>query len=104
MEPLPTIADVSEIELGLDSGFNYVLFQRKDKKASPRDFSTILGFLKQVKGISGHAYYRLEGGDDVVMLEQNYQYDLVTVNRLLEKYVENQVTMSAKEEAVYTDT
>lgn len=43
----------------------------------------------------------LTAPDKVAMLEQNYQYDLVTVERLLEKYVDNQVTITTKEAGLY---
>ncbi len=44
----------------------------------------------------------LTAPEDVVILEQNYQYDLVTVAKLLEKYVDNQVTITTKESGVYS--
>ena len=37
----------------------------------------------------------------VAILEQNYQYDLVSASKLLEKYVDNKVTVFTKEEKVF---
>jgi len=37
----------------------------------------------------------------VAILEQNYQYDLVSASKLLEKYVDNEVTVYTKDEKVF---
>jgi len=41
---------------------------------------------------------------DVAILEQNYQYDLVSASKLLEKYVDNKVTVFTKQEKVFEGT
>jgi len=40
----------------------------------------------------------------VAILEQNYQYDLVSASKLLEKYVDNRVTVFTKQEKVFEGT
>lgn len=68
MKPPKTVAKFSEIELELEDDYNYLFFQRKDKKASPEDFSVILSVLDRLNGMSEHTCYRLEADDDVVLV------------------------------------
>ena len=47
------------------------------------------------------SFKSLTAPDKIAVLEQNYQYDLVTVAKLLRKYVDHQVTITTKESGVY---
>ncbi|MBN1505106.1 MAG: DUF4139 domain-containing protein, partial [Candidatus Eisenbacteria bacterium] len=42
--------------------------------------------------------------DAVAIMEQNYQYDLVSASKLLEKYVDNRVTVFTKQEKMFEGT
>lgn len=46
----------------------------------------------------------LTSPDDVAILEQNYEYDLVNSSKILQKYVDRQITVATKEETTYTGT
>jgi len=42
--------------------------------------------------------------DQVTILEQNYEYDLVNSSKILQKYVDQEITLATKEETTYSGT
>lgn len=93
----------------------------KDKETAVTIYNNNLGLVRDVRDLevpTGQAIVKfvdvaaqidptsvhfksLTAPDKVAILEQNYQYDLVTVERLLEKYVDNQITITTKEAGLY---
>lgn len=46
----------------------------------------------------------LTAPDEVAILEQNYEYDLVNSSKILQKYVDQEITLATKEETTYSGT
>ncbi len=80
------VRDVREIELA--KGENKVLF--RDVAAG-------------IDGASLH-FKSLTDPDGTVVLEQNYEYDLVNANKLLEKYIDRSVRVLTEEGKMYEGT
>lgn len=49
-------------------------------------------------------FVSLTDPEGTVVLEQNYEYDVVNSRRLLQKYVDKEITLNTKEGTVYTGT
>jgi len=47
-------------------------------------------------------FVSLKDPDSVIILEQNYEYDLVSAGRLLQKYIDREVTVITEDGQVYT--
>jgi len=54
----------------------------------------------QIDPTSVH-FKSLDSPERVVILEQNYQYDLVSSDKILEKYIDKKIEIKAKEEKTY---